>query len=808
MSLESRTAFGFRLCLSCLILILPEVASAVDVTGGVRVEVRSAGETVEGAVVEVTSLSTGRVARARTGADGVARLEALVIGDYAVAVNREGFAPSQSDVVVTAAGTATVETSLTPSASDEAAIETEGEVIEVRAGRVLLNTRNPIGNGNRVDFNNRTSPQQLSANNATQAVVSTVPGIQTNSLGQFHPRGEHKGVSISVDGVNIPLPSEDPTSQIIDPRLLQAMDVQTGFFDSSAGGQLGALLNLATPEGGLEPYAEVTPYFGDFSTSGVIVKSGGSFNEGRGSIFVGGLGAATSNKLEPLAPDAQTLGNEGSDTNVLLRITDAEDGVRLGGTFSHHEGDYGVPQNRANFDAGVAQTQRNRNTMGVFSARKDLEHDQNLLFGFAYLRSHQSVEHNGVFTPFTVFGANADPAPEGEESELTEEGFPDQPEIAGSPYLPTVDREVTQIQPTLEFRHDLGEDHWRKLGITANFINSEQFSQIIDAGGGGGLPNPGELDPAPTDFTSSIVRDPSFWSVYYSETLPVGDTLIANVGMRGDRYDNDAGLQTGQLSPRLNLTYPLDERHAIRASYNRVFQIPPIELNPQGDTFVLPQRTHQSELAYDFQPGDNLVGKAALVYKDFQDQLDVALFIPNSNIPLFSPINFGTAFYKGAEFQLQSTNRTGFNGNVSATYGVARPLTLGPFGDELPRFNDHDQRYQVSGGLSHTWKNGLFAGIDGIYSTGFPQEAIPLYNEEGVDPFGLNGSRFDRFISNLTLSYFPTDGKGRAQETGVGASLVIQNLFDNDAPINFLSEFSGTRFVQGRRAIASATLRF
>ena len=55
--------------------------------------------------------------------------------------------------------------------------------------------------------------------------------------------------------------------------------------------------------------------------------------------------------------------------------------------------------------------------------------------------------------------------------------------------------------------------------------------------------------------------------------------------------------------------------------------------------------------------------------------------------------------------------------------------------------------------------------------------------------------------------YVPKDQDGnRTNQPGVGVT--VQNIFDDRSLINFLSSFSGTRFVQGRTILLQGFFKF
>lgn len=788
--IDLRRATSLVLICALLFLALPLPALAAEVEGDLLVEVLTEEENpIEGAVVRVRDQEARRSAlEETTGPDGTVRFKNLPIGNYTVEIEHAEFGRDRALVRVNAGVDNVFTGLLTPEGVEE--------VLVIQEDLLHVNTQDPTaGSTTRrdADFIDR----QVTNSGSLQAVVSTVPGIQTNSLGQVHARGEHKSLTVSLDGIDLPVPLETSITQPIDPEFLEQLEVSTGNYDASQGGQLGVVLNAATFTGSKEPYAEVVARAGDKGQAEMLVRAAGTNEDETFSYFVGAKYSQSDLYLEPPHPDQQTLNNTGRSTNVLVRLKHHGEADEVGLTLSHVDNQIEIPQTPQNFAAGVRLDQDDQNSLALVSWKHELDEDSDLLLGLAYQRSRQRINNNGVFTPyFTV--------PEALNEELAEEGFPLDPEQPGSPYLPMTDLEVEQIQPSLEFTRRFGELHRVKAGLSANFINSRQSVDIIDAGGGGLLPNPTDFPGNVTRFRANIDRDGFIGGVYLSHTLPLSDEVILNYGVRADTFDNGLGVSTGQISPRVNLTFAPSETQALRLSYNRLFQPPPLELDVSGQTEVLPQRTHAYEISYENQFAKNAVARLAYVYKDFRDQIDVGLLIANSNVPVFAPINFARAYYSGVELSVNTFHETGWNGFLAATIGTSKPTEPGLFAGHFPEFNDHDQRVQVTGGLSHTWENGLTAGLDFLYGSGYPQEAIPLYNQVGIAPFGLAGDRFDRFITNLNLQWVNESEQG--PDYGVG--LQVLNLFDDRSVLNFLSEFSGTRFVQGRRFLFKAQVRF
>ncbi len=781
---------GLLLGLAMSILLTPMAFAAEDRGDLVVTVVReSDGVVIEGATVKALNRQRTRTfAEGVTDARGVARLNGIPIGDVYVEVRHPEVGTDGALISVTSGSDNAFQAYLFE--SDEV------ETVRIREDRLLVNSSDPTA-GATTRRDQEFLSRQLTQKGSLQAVMSTIPGTQTNSLGQVHVRGEHKALSLSLDGVDLPITTESSITQPIDPEFLDTMDVSTGMYDAAQGGQLGAVVNARTRGEGEDPFVSLEGRIGDYGQSDLILKAGGSTENNDFSYFVGARRMASDLYLEAPTPNSQNLGNTGTLNSVLLRLNGRTDKNRMGLTLSHQSADFGVPQTPQNFAAGVAQNQEEGNTLALLSWNHSFTDNDDLLLGLAYQRNRQRISNNGVFTPFAR-------VPFALEPELAEEGFPLNPEDPGSPYLPATDLTITQLKPSLDYTHRFSENHRLRAGATASFINSRQRVLVADPGGGGLLPNPLGLPGIPTTFAANVDRDALVTGVYVSHTYPITDHLVVNYGLRADSFNDGLGVNTSQLSPRVNLSYAPTEEQAVRLSYNRLFQPPPLELDASGLTEVLPQRTHAYELSYENQFAKNVVGKVAFVYKDFQDQIDVALLIPHSGIPLFAPINFARATYKGIEVSVATSNPTGWNGFLAATIGEAKPTEPGLFAGHFPQFNDHDQRVQTTAGVSHTWENGLSTGLDVLYGSGFPQEALPLYNSVGITPYGLTGERVDRFITNLNIEYIPPDKDGAT----LGAGLQVLNLFNDRSLLNLFSEFSGTRFVTGRRFLFNINARF
>lgn len=671
--------------------------------------------------------------------------------------------------------------------------EGEEKTITVHADLLMMRAADPTDETRRsADFIDR----QLAGPNSTlQTVMNTFSGIEGGALGRVHFRGDEKGPGFSIDGMPMPIQLETRSSQWIDPRFLDFVSLKAGGLDAS---EANPTIDLSPQIGAGQPCLDILPTVGTLGTTDILMRAAGSNKKGDFQYYIGAQHGETDLREEPPDPRSQTLNNHGGDTNLLARLNLKKEKDLLGLTMAYENSRLGVPQTPLNGAAGVRQDIPEESFLGVLSWKRIIEKNADFKLGLVYLQARQDMTNNGIYTPYVAMSPELSP-------ELAEDNLPLNPEDFGSPYIATSRLSTSQLQPTFELNYRPTDCQNIKVGALADFINTQQFVDITDAGGGGGLPNPENLDTPPTKFLADASRQGFFGSAWFSHSFPLfKDWMTFNYGLRGDTFNDGATVSGSQLSPRLNLALAFSETQSLHLSFNRYFQPPPLEFDPSGRTVARPQRTSAYEISYEFQPARQVLGKLSLVYNDYQDRLEMGMLIPNSNIPLYTPVTFDKALYRGIEFSINTQHPLGWNGFVTATVGEAKPLSPEPDGD-IESYFDDDQRVQLTGGLSHQWKKGWLVSADFLYGSGYPQNAIPEYNEAGINPFGLVGERFPRFITNLRLGWLPEDRKGKS---GSGVSLVVQNLFDTRPILHFQSDYSGTRFVPEQRIMLIGSLRW
>lgn len=628
---------------------------------------------------------------------------------------------------------------------------------------------------------------QIADSKNWQSVVSTVPGVVSNPFGQMHVRGDHNLITFSLDEMLLPVSPEGQLGPLIDPRFLSDINVESGSYDPSLSGQLGAVVELVPLQSSLPSQFEFEPGFGDHSQREFLGTWTGRSDDDSWTYFVGAQSGHTSLRLEPPHPSFETLNNAGDDSSGFFHVMHIVGENHFGFGIGRQITDFGIPNTPSAQSAGVNQHERNANNFAVMSWRRVWSSDFESQLGFSWLQANQAVINNGIFTPYIL--ANPITMPNANAA-----GLSANPTDVGSPYLPVINRKNSQFLLSFALRQKISDQNHLEFGGRANFIPYQDVYDILDAGGSGLLPSSHVL--------LSLKRTGFNGQLFLNDHFTFRKQLHVDVGFNAARFSDGLQTQTSQLNPTLNLAYSLSPTQIIRFSYNHVFNVPPLEADAGGN-LALPENADTFELNYERHFTSEIKFGLAGYVKNLRNQIDGALLLPQSNIPLFTPRNFSKSLDDGIEVSLHTEYKTGWNGFLDYANALAKSVAA-PTSPSV--FLDHDQRNTLTFGTSYSWKNGFYISKDFQYGSGFPQAIAQIYAMDNVYPFGITG-RVSHFILNLSIGYKPSLIAGR-ENSPIGFSIVVLNLFNKKQNLNFISDFTGTRFIKEREIFVNASSQF
>lgn len=723
-------------------------------------------------------------------------------------------------------------------------VPTKEILIKVTATRLRVQPSNtaPATSRSKGEINKFVNTAGGNAQKLTQGQA----GVTSDANGQQHVRGEHTDITYVVDGVPLPDTLSGRSGTILIPSTIENLDIITGGFAPEFGGQTAAVLNVATTPGSRQHRQDATLQYGTFRTANGDITATGPL--GRRSSYVFDLNATrTDNLSEPAQPTVQTAHNSGSALSLFGKIrTSPSYRDTLTFTLSGNPAKSQNP-NRAGLPASYSDVGQGYGLFGLRNAngeRPDIGVENAGTLGSApmLLPSQQTAGQDinvedrneyGILSWRRLLGGNAV-----WQTSLTmlhsgQDVTNNNPQVDGLnlpidnsiEYNPNVHRNIhhTQLLSSVAVKrgsHSMkfgalydkqsGNESYNisaasRLALDALYASAPTLAPAgavqNDAAGKPVLDVNGNPVFVPTSAaipTLNVERNGFYIAGYAQDTWQVSKRFAVNYGLRFDWYKQSQNL--GQdtiderlLSPRLNFSYGLDRKSALRWSYNKLFNTPPLAQGAIIGDAIRPEIVDQYDLSVEREVGPGQRVKLAYYAKQIKNQVDVGLLIPGSQIGLYSGINFDRAGVHGLEFsyEISASKGIGWDGFFNYTLSKAAPKGFTNTGEAADEFNDHDQRHTIGLGLAYTWKSGVSAAATFNFGSGLASSIVHGDKRTPRSQLDL------RFNSGNKLF----GGRG-------SVGLDIENVFDRRDVINFQSAFSGTRFQQGRKVLVSLNLAF
>ncbi len=669
-------------------------------------------------------------------------------------------------------------------------------------------------------------------------VAKSSAGVAEDSAGQLHVRGEHTEISYVVDGIPLPDTLSGRQGSLVVPSTIQSVDILLGGFAPEFGGQTAAILDITTLPRARKASTDFMVSYGSFNTVNADITAGGPIGEKLGYVF-DFSGNRTNAVQEPQQPDVQTAHSSGWDRSMFGKITyqasqkdrlsffvsinpaEAEVGNRTGlpDSFSAVGQGFGFLGMRnkdgsrpdagngglgsdslllpSQQQAGMDINKREQNEFGTLSWRRQVDDKTVGLLGLVFLHSGQDVWNKNPGVDVTNL-----------------------PVDSSIEYNPTAFKNIHHVQLSGSLAQTRG-DHSLKAGFLLDKQSGNESYQIIPAsqlaldalaatapklapvghttGATDVNGNAVYVADSTVSPTLNVSRTGHYYAFYVQDTWKASKRLTINYGLRGDWFKQvqDLGqkpVDVFLVSPRFNLGYELGQSTLLRASYNRLFNTPPLAQGAIIGEPLQPPIVDQFDLGIEKQVTKNQSVKLAYYYKQIRNQIDVGLLIPGSEIGLYTGVNLQRGAVHGVEFSydISAPKGVGWDAYFNYTLSAAKPSGVDNTGAPVDEFNDHDQRQTVGVGLAYTLKSGASAALTFSHGSGLASSVILP-----------RPSRTPRTQLDLSLNSGAKLFGGRG-----GIGLQVLNLFDSRQVINFQSAFSGTRFQQGRRLLLSVSLKF
>ncbi len=655
----------------------------------------------------------------------------------------------------------------------------------------------------------RASIQTSPVNNSLDKLLATLPGVVQFSYNEPVINGFH-GVSYNIDGAPLPLATTSNFAEIIDPKVINSIEVLTGAIPAEYGGErMGGVVNIISnrpndiPEG---TFGTVTGGFGNQAQGigSLDVES----RAGASEFFLSGNLETTGRGLD--APTYTPINDASSSSDQFFRfITQLAPRDTLAFDYSNQFSQFQIPIN----------TDPNNPLDPVVSAPgtldTQLEYDR-----FSNLNWTQiSRDGNGVFQVIPWWRSTSIDY----LGDLPLDVLAVEPDFSVCP--PTCAKTVNLIGLNQgSFASYVGvrasdfratKNHAWKIGVDLDRESataSQEFAcYYADCAASGSV-----VKPYYSAFTTPQGQAGSNIGIYGEDKWQETPAVIWSYGLR---YDHSTGYVGGwQLSPRIGVNVWDGGKNVAHVYYGKFYAAPLLEDVRQACVLLSAQQAcSTTNPVYDLKPESDSYYEMGVVHafnphfsgslnifeKSVVNVLDTTQLF---NTPIFAVYNNSIGIDHGAEIRLQNQEPGGdqwfLSGTVSGSYAacVSGSEFLFPPNTNLPgvpcaaqlALEDHSQTVDATaaythrfGGASKLWYSTLQAN----YGSGFPVQ----FQDANVN---LNGTLPAHTTFDFSFGRELTPGQA-GKDQGLGVSLQVLNLLNHQYPIKVANGFNTTQIANG-----------
>ena len=752
---SSRAAAAAALIALFLTSIVPAGAA---VTGVVRGQVTVHGVPTAGVTVTLTGPPTLTTS---TDANGIYSFPLVPFGRYTITAHYAGHPDATEPVEVSSDSVSTVALEISP-------------VLRVIARSVVTETsRNVSGTPVSENVMSQSQIQALPQSQSLNRLVETMPGIVQFSYDEPVAHGFH-GVTYEVDGAPLPLATSTNFSQVVDPRLIDSLEVFTGAFPAEFGGQRqGAVVNLITKrQSDIPTGVQLTAGAGTYGAATGSLLYG--LDLGQTHVFLSGDSASTNRGLD--SPTENSVHDNANSSNQFLRaISNLRGGNTLAFDFVNQYNAFQIPINPIAYASDPVVN---------LPSQDDVQREYS---SFASLNfTHQSGDGNGYFQviPWWRFARTVYAGDLAADVQAVDTSDSDcSPAPAPCPLAGlSQDRKATY------------------LGLRSAYFRSSahhEFKTGVDYSGESFTSNETILLSGTPPFSDNAAQHGNNLGFYVQDKWTPTTAFSLQAGVR---YDLSNGFVEGnEVEPRIEANYRLGPDTVAHAYYGRVYAAPTLEdtrraavivgggsptalpvydLKPEHDSY------YEIGLGQTFRSG--LYGYLNAWERNAWNVLDTTQIFPT---PIFAVYNNSLGIARGLELRLEGRSRFDswfISSSVSQSNagGISGGTFLFPpsaISSISLQPEDHDQTVAIKDeyikhfGSDHGW----YASLGSDYGTGYP---VLFQNGPG------------RLLPHLTFDA----AVGRPPQKGsLGFSLSALNLTNYKYLVKVSNGFNTTQWSPG-----------
>jgi outer membrane receptor protein involved in Fe transport len=678
----------------------------------------------------------------------------------------------------------------------------------------------PEGNPASVNILNRTDIQTSPVNNSLDRLIETLPGVVQFSYNEPVINGFH-GVTYNVDGAPLPLATTSNFAEIIDPKVINSIEVLTGDIPAEYGGdRMGGVVNIISnrptdlPEG---TYGTIT---GGFGNQGQGV---GEFDlqsrYGQSEFFLSANAETTNRGLD--APTYLPINDAASNNDQFFRfMTQLSPRTSLAFDYSNQFSQFQIPINidpNNPLDPVVSAP-------GTLDTQLEYERFSNLSY------TQTSQDGNGIFqvipwwrsTRIDYYG------------DLPLDVLAVEPDFSVCP--PTCAKTVHLVglnQGTYasyvglrasDFRAT--KNHAWKIGVDLNRENATAYQEFacyyVRCAASGAV-----ATPYYAAYTTPQAQAGSQIGIYAEDRWRETPNITWSYGVR---YDASTGYVSGnQISPRIGVNVWDGGKNVAHAYYGRFYAAPLLEDVRQACVLLSAQQAcSTTHPVYDLKPESDAYYELGDVFsfnprftlgvnvfqKSVVNVLDTTQLF---NTPIFAVYNNSIGINHGLELRLQNQELTGdqwfLTGTISGSYAacISGSEFLFPPNTNVPgvpcvaqlSLEDHSQTVDSTAAYTHRFGPApklWYATLQANYGSGFPVQ----FEDANAN---LSGTLPAHTTLDLSLGRVITPGRA-GEDKGLGLSLQVLNLLNHQYVIKVANGFNTTQIANGRNILLRLSAPF
>ncbi len=530
-------------------------------------------------------------------------------------------------------------------------------------------------------------------NNTVAEVLQTVPSVVYGALGQTHIRQDHANQQFRIDGVPIPEGVSSTFTDVISPRMWERADIILGGMEAQYGNKTALVVDITSKSGTKPGFGSAQMFGGSNQTINPSFECGGTVGE-KFRYYVLNSFTSTNRGIEPPTAGHSIFHGQSERNQTYLRGDYQHDNRNsFSWVFLNAVAKYQIPT--------LPGLETNPDTLPLLQtqdptyspvASQSVNQNQKENSQYAHLIWRQDVNATNYFQlagfwrnsyanfttdPFNVLTYTSDAA---------------EPFSAANQK-----RTAYSVGTRLDHTWTPSSRHLVKSGFQFQYTNAANRAEFFDFARdpGTGLPV-GPVIGQTSANTNVQVRE-EFW---VQDQWSLNNQWTFNLGLRLDTVQSF--FNEGQLSPRVGVTYKLNQSNVFHAYYGRLFTPPNVEqiaftkANLQGTT-AEPENptgfTPRSERSHYFEIGSyHALGTWATLeltgyYKQSHYLSDAGQF---GSTPLLNFFAFNWGYQTGIEgaLKMQITENLSARGNVAWGRCRGSGLQSGQYLLEQAEIND------------------------------------------------------------------------------------------------------------------------